>query len=342
MEVPGVSFGVDLEPLFKVNRSLSSVAKVASEIERLRFDSVWIPDHGVDPLPTLSFIAANTKRVKLGTCVLIPNHRHPVLLAREISALDNLSEGRFILGLGAGEDEEMFGTPIDRPVARMLETVKILKELWRHSSVTYHGDFWEIKDYSLELKPLQRPHPPIWFGASGPRMLKVTAEHGEGCFGPQLIPEDYRKWLSKLRSITKGIGRNPDEITPAHLPFTSISDDHDAALGWLEPHVKWFLVWASQPPSSVLKTLGYKEEWKKQEDVPREAIEKCFIVGTPEECVEKMKEFVRNGVRYFVLAIRAPDEKSYFHSLELYAEEVMPHFKETGPSIKWYQTRKRI
>ena len=316
-----------MEPFFRVNKRLSSITKVAQEIERLGFDSVWIPDHGIDPLTALSFIAANTKKVKLGPCVLIPGHRHPVLLAREISALDNLSEGRFILGLGAGQDEEMFGTPMHKPVAHMLETVKILKELWEHPRVAYHGDFWEIKDYSLELKPLQRPHPPIWFGASGPRMLKIVAEHGDGCFGPQLVPEDYGGWLGRLCSIAKGVGRNPDEITPAHLPFTSISEDHDAAVEWLEPHAKWFLLWASQPPSSVLRTLGYKEGWKREEDVPREAIEKCFIVGTPAECVDKIKEFVRNGVRYSVLAIRAPDEDSYYHSLELYAKEVMPHFK---------------
>jgi phthiodiolone/phenolphthiodiolone dimycocerosates ketoreductase len=317
-----------LEPFFRVNTGLSSVAKIASEIERLGFDSIWIPDHGVDPLPTLSFIAASTKRVKLGTCVLIPDHRHPVLLAREISALDNLSGGRFILGLGAGEGGEVFGTSIDRPVARMLETVKILKELWRSPRASYDGDFWRIKDYSLEIKPLQKPHPPIWFGASGPRMLKITAKYGAGCFGPQLVPEDYMKWLGRLRSIAKEIGKNPYEITPAHLPFTSISDDHDTAVEWLEPHVKWFLVWASQPPSSVLQTLGYREKWEKEEDVPLEAVEKCFIVGTPTECAKKMKDFVRSGARYFVLAIRAPDEENYLRSLKLYAEEVLPHVKE--------------
>ena len=329
MGSPRVRFGVDLEPFFRVNKNPSSVARVASEIERLGFDSLWMPDHSVDPLLMLSFIAESTKKVRLGTCVLIPDHRNPALLAREVSSLDNLSEGRFVLGLGAGEERKLFGAPIDKPVARMLESLRIMEELWQHSNVSYHGHFWGIDDYSLELKPLQKPHPPIWFGASGPRMLKITAEHGDGCFGPQLVPEDYGKWLGRLRGIAQGIGRNPDEITPAHLPFTSISDDHDAAVEWLEPHVRWFLVWASQPPGSTLQTaLGYRTEWKKEEDVPRDAIEKCFVVGTPEECVEKMKEFVRFGVRYFVLAIRAPDEESYFHSLKLYAEEVMPRFSE--------------
>jgi len=327
--VPSVNFGVDIGPFFKIENSFSSIMKVAVEIEKLGFDSVWIPDHEVDPLATLSFIAANTRKIKLGTCVLIPDHRHPVLLAREISALDNLSEGRFILGLGAGEGKEMFGTPLDRPVARMLETIKVLKETWKHPKVTYRGDFWKIKDYSLELKPLQKPHPPIWIGAGGPRMLRIAAKYGDGCFGPQLIPKRYEEWLSKLRDNAENVGRNPDEIIPAHLPFTSISQDHDTALGWLEPYVKWFLVWASQPPSLLPQTIGYKEKWEKEEDVPREAVERCFIVGTPEECVKKIEEFVRSGVRYSVLAIRAPDEKSYFQSLKLYAEEVLPHFRET-------------
>ena len=223
MVVPSVNFGVDIGPFFKIKNSFSSIKKVAVEIEKLGFDSVWIPDHEVDPLATLSFIAANTKKIKLGTCVLIPDHRHPVLLAREISALDNLSEGRFILGLGAGEGKEMFGTPLDRPVARMLETIKVLKETWKHPKVTYRGDFWKIKDYSLELKPLQKPHPPIWIGASGPRMLRIAAKYGDGCFGPQLIPKRYEEWLSKLRDNAENVGRNPDEIVPAHLPFTSIS-----------------------------------------------------------------------------------------------------------------------
>ena len=327
--VSSVNFGVDMGPFFRIEKSLSSITKVATEIERLGFDSVWVPDHGIDPLTILSSIAANTRKTKLGTCVLIPDHRHPVLLAREIATIDNLSRGRFILGLGAGEGKEMFGTPLDRPVARMLETIRILKELWKQQKVTYHGNFWVVNDYSLELKPVQKPRPPIWIGASGPRMLKITARHGDGCFGPQLIPRHYEEWLNKLRNAAKQIGRNPSEIVPAHLPFTSISHDHETALKWLAPHARWFLVWASQPPSSLPKMLGYEERWEKDEDVPKEAVEKCFIVGTPEDCIKKMNEFVRSGVRYFVLAIQAPDKKSYFESLSLYSKEVLPHFKDT-------------
>jgi alkanesulfonate monooxygenase SsuD/methylene tetrahydromethanopterin reductase-like flavin-dependent oxidoreductase (luciferase family) len=328
VEISDISFGVDIGPFFKVARSFSSAAKVAVEIERLGFDSIWIPDHDVDPLATLSFIAARTSRIRLGTCVLIPDHRNPVLLARQISALDSLSNGRVILGLGAGEGREMFGTPIDRPVARLLETIKILKELWKCTKVAYQGDFWEIRDYSLELKPVQKPHPPIWIGASGPRMLKITAEHGNGCFGPQLTPKHYEEWLGKLRNVTEKVGRNPEEIMPAHLPFTSISKDHETAVKWLEPHVKWFLVWASQPLGLLPQELGYERKWEKEEDVPRGAVERCFVVGTPEECANKIKEFVHSGVRYFVLAIHAPDEKNYFQSLKSYAEQVLPHFKE--------------
>lgn len=326
MDISSVKFGVDIGPLFEIEKGFSLLSKVAATIERLGFDSIWIPDHEIDPLATLSFIAAKTRKIRLGTCVLIPSHRHPVLLAREISALDNLSGGRFILGLGAGERKEAFGTPVNRPVSRMLETIKILKELWKCPRVTYLGDFWEIKDYCLELKPLQKPHPPIWIGASGQRMMKITATHADGAFGPQLVSKNYQEWLNRLHNIARNFGRNPNEIVPAHLPFTSISRDHDTALKWLERHVRWFLVWASQPPSSLPQILGYEEKWEREEEVPTEAVERCFIVGTPEECFWKLKEFVNSGARYFVLGIRAPDEKSYFQSLELYAEEVLPRF----------------
>jgi phthiodiolone/phenolphthiodiolone dimycocerosates ketoreductase len=327
--ISGISFGVDIGPFLRVNRDFSSVTKVAVKIERLGFDSVWIPDHEADPLATLSFIAAKTSRIKLGTCVLIPDHRNPVLLAREISALDNLSNGRTILGLGAGEGQEMFGAQIDRPVARLLETIKILKELWKRTKVTYLGDFWEIRDYSLELKPIQKPHPPIWIGASGPRMLKITAKHANGCFGPQLTAKHYEEWLGKLRNATEKVGRDPHEITPAHLPFTSISKERETALKWLEPYVKWFMVWASQPLGLLPHELGYERNWEKEEDIPREAVQRCFVVGTPDECIKKIKEFVHSGVRYFVLAIHAPNEKNYYQSLQLYAKQVLPHFKET-------------
>lgn len=322
-----IHFGVDIGPFFNIATSFSSLVKVVVEIERFDFNSVWLPDHAPDPLTTLSFIAANTRKIKLGTCVLIPDHRHPVLLARKLSAIDNLSRGRLILGLGAGEGKELFGTPLSRPVARMLEMIKILNELWEKSVVTYHGNFWTINDCSLELKPLQKPHPPIWIGASGSRMLKITARYADGWFGPQLIPKRYEELLNKLHSNAREAGRKPEEILPAHLPFTSISHDHDIALKWLELHVKWFLVLASQPQGSLPQILGYKEKWEKDEDVPLEAIEKCFIMGTPRECVEKLKEFVRSGVRYFVLAIHAPDKKSYLESLELYAQKVLPIFK---------------
>jgi len=192
--------------------------------------------------------------------------------------------------------------------------------------VTYDGEFWKINNYSLGLKPVQKPHPPIWIGASGPRMLKITATHGNGWFGPQLIPKRYAELLERLQTKAKKIGRKTEEITPAHLSFTSISKDHEVALKWLEPHVRWFLVWASQPPSNLPQTLGYRETWKTEQEVPVEAIERCFILGTPEECISKIESFIESGARYFVLDIHAPNQEKYLESLRLYAQEVASHF----------------
>lgn len=136
-----VRIGVDVGPFFRIGKESLRVIKLTTWIENLGFDSIWVPDHTIDPLLTLSSMAVNTIKIKLGTCVLIPDHRHPALLAREISTVDNISRGRFILGIGAGERAEFFGTALNRPVSRMLETIKILKGLWNGEKVTYHRNF---------------------------------------------------------------------------------------------------------------------------------------------------------------------------------------------------------
>jgi phthiodiolone/phenolphthiodiolone dimycocerosates ketoreductase len=321
-----VKFGIDFNPS-SFQCEFASVAKAAVKVEKYDFDSFWVPDRSIDPLTALAAAAVNTKKVRLGTCVLIPSYRYPAVLARDLSTLDNISGGRLIVGVGAGESLKRWGIPSRRRVSRFLEMIKLLKRLWTESTVSCSGPFYMLENFSLGIKPVQKPHPPIWIGASGPRMMRITATHGNGWFGPQVTSEIYREALNKLRQMAEKQGRDLEEIAPAHLPFTSISLDHDSALKLIEPAARWFLVWAAQPPSRLGELLGYKETWINEEDVPLEAIEKCFIFGTPDECIEKIEEFIRAGARHFVLGIRAADEKRFLDSIKLYADRVIPHFK---------------
>lgn len=327
-----VKFGVDFNPS-SFQCEFASVAKAAVTVEKYGFDSFWVPDRSIDPLTTLAAAAVNTEKVRLGTCVLIPSYRYPAVLARDLSTLDNISGGRLIVGVGAGESLDRWGVPSRRRVSRLLEMVKMLKKLWTESTVSYCGQFYKLENFSLGIIPVQKPHPPIWIGAGGPRMMRITAIHGNGWFGPQITSETYRKALDELRQIAKEQGRDPEEIEPTHLPFTSIALNHDVALKLIEPTARWFLVWAAQPPSRLCELLGYEDVWTEEEEVPLEAIEKCFIFGTPDECVEKIEKFIRAGARHFVLGIRATNENGFLNAVKLYADKVIPYFKENRNSL---------
>ena len=311
---PSIGFGVDIweNGLGMYDR----FARYVLAVEKLGFDSIWAADaHRFDLLVKLTVAAVKTMRVKVGTVVLVPAIRNPVILARTLSSLDLVSDGRLILGVGAGGSPEGFesmGIPPSKPATRMLETIQIIKRLWTEPSVTFSGEFYHLKDCGSPLKPVQVPHPPIWIGANGPRMLEITARIGDGWFG-DVLAHKYEETLSKIRRMAKESGRNPDEIIPARLEFTSIAKDHETARTYLPP-VRW--------PG------GWKPMTKEEESEWIAAAEKHRIFGTPDEYIEGIERLVKSGARHFILAFYAPNEKAYLDSLKLCAEEVVPYFRE--------------
>jgi alkanesulfonate monooxygenase SsuD/methylene tetrahydromethanopterin reductase-like flavin-dependent oxidoreductase (luciferase family) len=291
MESSDVKFGVDVR--FNAYRPF---VRCVLAVEKLGFDSIWAAEaHAMDILTKLTVAAVKTKRVKLGTSVLVPALRYPTILAKSISSLDRVSEGRLILGVGCSDQPSMEkrGVPSDKPVSRMLESIKILKNLWTKPTVNYNGQFYKLKNYSLPLKPVQKPHPPIWIAAYGPRMLKIAATFGDGWIG-MVDFEKYKEQLTEIRRIAKEAGREPEEITPAILEFTGIAKDRETALKYTE------------------LAKGY---------VTR-------ISGTPDDCIRGIERLVKSGARYLILAILAPNEKAFMESLKLYAHKIIPHFKQ--------------
>lgn len=287
MESSEVKFGVDI-----FENSYRLFAEYVLTVEKLGFDSIWAAEaHDLDVLTKLTIAAVKTTKVKLGTIVLVPTLRYPSTLAKTISSLDHVSEGRLILGVGCSDKPsiERRGVPSDKPVTRMLESIKIMKKLWSEPSVDYDGQFYRLKDYSLPIKPIQKPHPPIWIAAFGPCMLKITAKHADGWIGIP-VPERYKTLLNEIRQVMKEIGRDPTKFEPAVLAFTSIASDHDTA-----------------------------EEYRMWE---------APIVGTPDECTDYIERLVKSGARHFILGVCAPNKKAYLNSLKLYAEKVIPYFRD--------------
>ena len=210
------------------------------------FDSAWVMDHFAslgprDDLPIfeawtlLAGMAALTSRVRIGCAVLGNTYRHPGVLAKQAVTVDHLSGGRLELGLGAGwaQNEHTmldleFGTAKDR-ADRLDEAVPVIKSLFTQARTTYEGSRYTLRDAVAEPKPVQRPHPPIWIGGSGPRRtLRLAAEHADVWNAAGGTPEEVAASSAILDRHCADVGRDP--ATVRRSVQVRYSGDDDALL----------------------------------------------------------------------------------------------------------------
>jgi probable F420-dependent oxidoreductase len=160
----------------------------ARRAEALGYDTILMPDHISDqlaPIPALAAAAAATTTLRVGSLVFDNDYRNPVMLAKEATTLDLLSDGRLEFGIGAGwykSDYWQLGIPYDAPkvrVDRMEEAVSLIKRLWTEKKVTHEGPHYRVRDATVLPRPTQRPHPPIMIGGRGPRMLRIAAREAQ-------------------------------------------------------------------------------------------------------------------------------------------------------------------
>ncbi|MGE0822503.1 MAG: LLM class F420-dependent oxidoreductase [Candidatus Binatia bacterium] len=221
---------------------LNNIRNTAQTAEALGFDSVWAADHVVipqqidsrypytasgnfpmdpkepllEPLSVLSFVAACTTKVRLGTAVLVLPHRNAVVTAKTVATLDVLSSGRVILGVGVGWMEEEFHA-LNAPFAQRGplsdETVAVMKELWTSEHPRFEGKFHRFPEVSCEPRPVQKPHPPIWIGGhTGPALRRIV-EYGDGWAAVVFSPQEFAERLDKLKEKAAKAGRDLANVT---------------------------------------------------------------------------------------------------------------------------------
>ena len=349
MSRKGVKFGAFLPiPATPVDKLLS----IARVNEEAGFHSLWAPDHLLFVPPgtvpegwtILTAAAMVTKRMLLGTCVTDPHRYHPAVLAQRLATIDQLSGGRVILGLGAGEamNLEPFGIERKKPVSKLLETVTIMRKLWTEETVNFEGRFWKLKDAFLQIKPA-RPRVPIYFGANSPRTLRLTGEMADGWLPTPLSPELYKKRLKLIEEAAEKAGRLAEEIEAGLYLYTAIADKAEDAHKQLET-MKPMIVWAPE----LLKESGYNVQLPKEisalsytdllptgewielfaryaDHIPREAAVEFSIAGTTKDCIDKVEEYVKAGVKHFLLINMGPSPRQV---MEIYSKEIIPRFAE--------------
>ncbi len=180
----------------------------------------------VDPLETLAFAAAHTSRVRLGTSVMNLPYYNPVLLARQLTAIDVLSNGRLVAGLGLGwspDEYEAVGTSIKDRTRRASEALRVLHAIWTTDPVEFNGKYYKIPKSVIYPKPVQKPHPPIFMAAFTPEAMKRTARHADGWMPVGIPVAGMAKMFAGIKKMAEEAGRDPSKfelVVRAH-PYLS-------------------------------------------------------------------------------------------------------------------------
>lgn len=272
---------------------------LAERAEDLGYDSVWVGDSLLarprhEPITLLAGVAGRTKSVSLGTAVLLPTLRNPVLLAHQVATLDQISEGRVILGVGIASDVpniraefESAGVPFEKRVGRMLEQLRLCRALWSGEAVNWDGR-WKVTDGTLGPTPHRPGGPPIWGGGSVPAALKRAGRYFEGWFptGP-----DAARWSEQWGEVqdhARDAGRDPADVTPAIYLTLAIDDDAATADARIDDFLQQYY---GQRPDLLKK---------------RQA---CFG-GSAEGAVEWLNGYVKAGARHLVLRFAGDHERN--------------------------------
>lgn len=224
----------------------------AREAERVGIESFWVSDHffggpvGVpdrDCLEAWTLVAAlarETTRIRLGVLVTAAQYRSPALLAKIVAGVDQMSDGRVEFGIGAGwkaEEYRAYGyefPPAGARVDQLKDTLEICRRMWTSDRATYHGKHYRIDDAVCAPKPVQRPHPPIWVGGSGPRVMRLAARYADGFdlgrrgpSGAPLSAEEMAVALTEVRRVCEDTGRTRP-IALSHWVSAELGSDAES------------------------------------------------------------------------------------------------------------------
>ena len=311
---------------------------LAQVCEDLGYDCVWLPDQTFyrDPFVALAAIAQTTRRIQIGLGVTTPYARHAVQVARAIATIDELSGGRAILGLGAG-NKKMFldklGLPQDRAAARIRETAIVTRRLFAGEAVTWESPDLILREVQLEFPA--RANLPIYIASRAPLMLSVGGEVADGVIAEALFtPDSIRYFLERVQQGALTAGRNGTPIETVCWQVVNVSDDRDKAVEELRPWAGHIIGASSEdivqrlgitPEASAAIHSAYRAGGQNAaaKHVTAREVDAVAIVGGADHCAEKIKTIAAGGVTALTLLVRGSTADKE-RVLRQFAEQVMP------------------
>jgi len=221
--------------------TIDEMCTLVELVDRSGYDSLWVGDHIsfalpiLDPLLQLAQAAVASRRLQLGTAVYLLPLRHPTPVAKQVSTLDHLTEGRFVFGVGVGgefpKEYEACGVPIGERGARLSESLTVLRKLWTGEPASHDGRFFKFEGVTMQPPPRQAGGPPIWCGGRTNAVLRRIGRMTDGWMSYVVTTEMFRDGLGKIAAAAKEAGRVFDRgFATAHLLFTRIDDTYEKAL----------------------------------------------------------------------------------------------------------------
>ncbi len=338
---------MEVQPAAFLRTTLPLGVDMLESYDSGRYHSIWLPDHMVsfwpdtiwtpeftdlataspsphrhlDAMVVAGAAAVLSRNVPIATCVVDTVRRHPAMLAQAALTIDHLSGGRFILGLGSGETENTvpYGFDFGRPVSRFEEALEVIQLLWEsEGTVDFEGRFYQLRHARMDTELHAGRRPPIWIGASGPRMLDITGRHADGWWpAGAWTPEEYAAKLKVVRESADRAGRDPMAIVPANVMMCLLGDEAELTEILEAPLVKSILL---QLTSGELERFGHVHpmgpDWGGYQDinpgiltrerivdfcagVDTRAIRDIIPCGSPKEVARKIQGFCDAGMRVF-------------------------------------------
>jgi alkanesulfonate monooxygenase len=284
-------------------------------MEELGFDSLWVWDHillGVNPhfpiidsLSLLTAVGARTKKIKLGTGILVLPARNPVVLAKQLSSMDQLSQGRLILGMAAGwykREFDSIGVPFEKRGKIMDQSLEILNRLWTEDLVA--GDYppYNMTAAVMFPKPYQKPRPPILIGGYVDRVLKRAAVAGDGWLTYFYTPESFTTSWNKVCAFAKEAGKDPATLLNGNQLPIMVGKSRAAVE---EPMMEW-----------LSKEWDYAS-WS-------ESTKASAIMGTVDECVAQLEAHIKVGVQKLIFV----PYQYRADQVEIIAKEIIPRLRK--------------
>lgn len=340
-----IKFGI-VSPAGEEPRKLLEFIKRA---ENSGFDSVWAGDHMVfmrpvafDVISSITAASLITNKISMGS-ITDAHKYHPAVLAQRLTTIDHLTNGRFILCLGLGEAMNLdpFGIRWNKPLSRMVETIKLIRMLWeKNEPFDYEGEFFQFRSAILGSKPT-KGKVPIYIAAHRDKSLRVASEIGDGWITLPQPPALFAKKRKQVEEWRKNVVGDLHNFDKCQYLFTSIAKDKDAAFKALE-HLRHNLIWPELYEEAYSVKLSDEhekfhymsvittDEAEKEKIIElgklysKEAVLDFTLSGSAKDCIKRIEEYIDAGVNHFLLHDFSADRE---WSYSVLTDEVIPYFR---------------